>query len=419
VNSDVDCLIDRDVTPRQLLRLLVSNREFIGADVVSQRDYYFVLALPVAGGGFAFLQLDFSTDCAVAGARLISGEEMLASRQRYGRFWVPAPDIEFAAYLVRVIDSDKLTDGRAQRLVRAFRQNPEAAKLRLTPIFDGEDAQTLLAAALSENWEPVRKRISEIAKRLRRRSLLRHRLAAAVFQLRMLMKKACRLARPPGVSVVLLGPDGAGKSSVISALPGRLAPVLPSHVCWGFVPGLKSLFARSNEAKQTDTPHLLKPRSAPVAALRVCYWFVFNIVSRFMLRSAVAHSRLVMYDRHFIDLLVDQRRYRYAGPHWIIRMLCRLAPTPDLVILLDAPAGILQSRKQEVPFEVTVEQCAAYRKLIRKMARGKIVDAGQPFETVVNDVASMVLDLLRRRLDRSQISKAEPQGKNPAFSSPH
>jgi thymidylate kinase len=419
VNSDVDCLISRNVTPRQLLRVLTQNREFIGADVVSQRDYYFVLAIPAEDGGFRFLQLDFSTDCAVAGATLISGEEILASRRRHGRFWVPAPDIEFAAYLVRVIIADKLTDWRAQRLARAFAQDPAAAKARLTGIFEDGGAQAALSAATSGNWESIRKQIPEIARRLRHRSLLRHPVAAAVFGLRMLLKKVERLIRPSGVSVVLLGPDGAGKSSVVSALPAKLAGVLPSHVCWGFVPGLKGLFGRGGDATPTDTPHLLAPRSAPVAVLRVCYWFVFNIISRFLLRSAVAHSRLVMYDRHFIDILVDQRRYRYAGPRWIIRGLCRLAPTPDLVILLDAPASVLQSRKQEVPFEVTVAQCAAYRKLLREMSRGEIIDAAQPFEAVVNDVASTVLDLLRRRLDRSQISQAEPPRKNPAFSPLH
>jgi thymidylate kinase len=419
VNSDVDCLISRGATPRQLLRLLMRNREFIGADVVSQRDYYFVLAIPAEGGGFAFLQLDFCTDCAIAGAKLISGEEILASRQRRGCFWIPAPDVEFAVYLVRVIVGEKLTDGRGQRLARAFNQNPEAAKARLMAIFNGRDAQTVLAASMPGNWEPLRNQIPEIASRLRHRSVLSHPLAAAVFPVRMLIKKLGRFLRPSGVSVVVLGPDGAGKSSVVSALPERLAPVLPSHVCWGFVPGLKSLFARSGEPRQTDTPHLLEPRSAPVAVLRVCYWFVFNFISRFTLRSAVARARLVMYDRHFIDILVDQRRYRYAGPHWIIRMLCRLAPTPDLVILLDAPASVLQSRKQEVPFEVTVEQCAAYRNLLRKISHGKVIDAAQPFERVVNDVASAVLELLRKRLDRSEMAEAEPQRKSAAFGSIH
>ncbi len=55
-------------------------------------------------------------------------------------------------------------------------------------------------------------------------------------------------------------------------------------------------------------------------------------------------------DRHFLDILVDQRRYRYGGPLWLLRLIRRLIPKPDLVNLLDAPPKVLQARKQELSF---------------------------------------------------------------------
>jgi hypothetical protein len=85
VNSDVDCLIDRDVTPRQLLRLLVSNREFIGADVVSQRDYYFVLALPVAGEEIAAPVLAAPSACSRGFSASHAHEKGMPARAATGR----------------------------------------------------------------------------------------------------------------------------------------------------------------------------------------------------------------------------------------------------------------------------------------------------------------------------------------------
>ena len=50
-------------------------------------------------------------------------------------------------------------------------------------------------------------------------------------------------------------------------------------------------------------------------------------------------TRLVIFDRYIYDLLVDSKRVRYGGPAWMLRLLARIVPRPELVILLDAPRG--------------------------------------------------------------------------------
>src|SRR4051812_5365193 len=44
INSDVDCIIGRETSPRQLLDLLHRHRAYIGAEVVKCHGYYIVLA---------------------------------------------------------------------------------------------------------------------------------------------------------------------------------------------------------------------------------------------------------------------------------------------------------------------------------------------------------------------------------------
>ena len=399
ITSDVDCLINRNIKPHALLQLLCQNRDNLGADVVQQRDYYFVLAVP-SGASFRFLQLDFCTDCTVDGVRVLSGNKILASRRRHEGFWIPAPEMEFVAYLVRILDQDKLTDERIGRLTGAFNQSPAAAQERLKAIFGNENASQIVAAAQSGNCSSVQNQAPEMSQAFRKRVLSGHPFARPAVAVRTFLKRRHRVAQPSGVSVVFLGPDGAGKSSVISELPARLAPALPRHTCQGFAPGLRSLWSRKTSPRRTDTPHLLQPRSAPLAVVRICYWLVFNLLSHLLLRVAVAGPCLVMYDRHFVDILVDQRRYRYAGPTWVLKILCALAPRPDLVIVLDAPATVLQSRKQEVPLEITAQQCASYRKLAQGIRQARIVDAAQPLPHVIDEVMSLVVDCLRRRIRR-------------------
>jgi thymidylate kinase len=134
--------------------------------------------------------------------------------------------------------------------------------------------------------------------------------------------------------------------------------------------------------------------------VRAGYWFAYHTVGYPGLRVALARSTLVLYDRHFVDILVDPTRYRYGGPMWLMRLIWQMTPKPDLILLLDAPAEVLQARKQEVPLAVTARQRNAYSVLVRGLTNGRIVDAARPFEAVANDAMQVILDGLAARNNR-------------------
>jgi thymidylate kinase len=101
-----------------------------------------------------------------------------------------------------------------------------------------------------------------------------------------------------------------------------------------------------------------------------------------------------------VDGLVDPVRYRYTGPRWLLKLIWRLTPKPDLIILLDAPAEVLQARKQEVPFEVTARQRDAYGRLLAELGGGRVVDVSRPLGHVVSTVDGIVLERLAGRVRR-------------------
>jgi len=115
-------------------------------------------------------------------------------------------------------------------------------------------------------------------------------------------------------------------------------------------------------------------------------------------RPELARSTLVLYDRHLLDTLVDPLRYRYAGPMWLLRIICKFIPKPHLVILLDAPAQVVQARKREVPVEETALQREKYLRLVRGMPNGRIVDASRSLGEVVASVNAILLDHMAARI---------------------
>jgi thymidylate kinase len=69
-------------------------------------------------------------------------------------------------------------------------------------------------------------------------------------------------------------------------------------------------------------------------------------------------------------------------------------PQPELWILLDAPAEVLQARKQEVTFEETARQRHAYSDFVRKQQKYVIVDASQSLDRVIADAQKAIMENL-------------------------
>ena len=193
--------------------------------------------------------------------------------------------------------------------------------------------------------------------------------------------------RPTGLTVAVLGPDGAGKSTVIGEGQAALLQNRSNTETIHFPPRLPWSGGR---AAVTD-PHGKAPRPALVSSLKVIYWVAaLNVDYLVRVRPRLVRGSVVFLDRCLFDVLVDPRRYRYGGPRWLIRFALRVTPRPDLVILLDAPADALRERKQEVSPAEADRQIAAYRELIRGLPNGRIVDAGQPLPRVVADVSGAI-----------------------------
>jgi thymidylate kinase len=70
---------------------------------------------------------------------------------------------------------------------------------------------------------------------------------------------------------------------------------------------------------------------------------------------------------------------------------------PDLVVLLDAPAEVLQGRKQEVPLAETERQCRAYRAVVQSLSNGRVINAAQSVEKVGADINRAILDFMAQR----------------------
>jgi len=368
-------------------------------------------------------------DYRINGRVFFKGEEFLESCQPFKFFEVPSPELEFAAYLVKRVAKGSLEEAQGKRLSELYGENPEGCKRHLARLLPEDEAELTAAAARSGDWEAVRGRIGYLDQVMMRKVGHNQRLKVLLNRLDDFRKRVERALRPSGLMVAFVGVDGAGKTTVMAQAERDLAPAfwstkwyhgraLASPLRW-----TKRVRSRRQERQLLKSAAEANPHAVPVkrdphsnpsrglalSLLKLGIWWTDFILLRYVTEvyPSLRRSTLVLFDRYYYDLLADPKRHRYGGPMWLARLVGRLYPRPDLVILLDAQAEVLHARKQEVPLEETARQREAYLKLVQSLPNGYVVDASKPIHEVVADAEKIILDHLAARTSRSLRLEAE------------
>lgn len=202
-----------------------------------------------------------------------------------------------------------------------------------------------------------------------------------------------------GLWVVLLGPDGAGKSSVIAGIgDGRSAGFPGSQTYHLRAPLLRS----GEESPANCDPHAQRPRGTLISAGKLIYLLLANWMGYVVkVRPQLAQGKLILFDRYFSDCLVDPKRYRLpASCLGMAELVARLLPKPDLSVVLDAPATVLQQRKCEVTPAESERQRKDYLMRLASEPNVVVVEAARPLVDVVEDVQNCMIEFHLTRLPR-------------------
>ncbi len=325
-----------------------------------------------------------------------SAKELTTTRCRHGVFWIPAPKAEFTYLLARRASKGSATPQQQRRLKDLIAQlGPAEANRVAARLFPASLRGQIFEACASEELNAT---LARIKKQVWMASFIRSPFRLTLQALREKTRLLRRWLRPTGLFIAVLGPDGSGKSTLIQNLIQQIGPFWRATELFHWRPML--LWQRQS-TRDTTQPHSIPQRNSVASSIRVLahlldYWAGYWLA----IRPFTARTGLVTFDRYFDDMIVDPKRYRYGGPLWLVRFLSHFVPKPDLTLVLDAPEGIVLSRKQEIaPAEVT-RQRQLYVDCTRRNTSARIIDTRGSIAQVSNDATSAVIQFLSQRVER-------------------
>lgn len=220
-------------------------------------------------------------------------------------------------------------------------------------------------------------------------------------------------------TVALIGPDGAGKSSVMRRVAERL-PVPARTLYMGVNLESSTLMLPTTrlvlevKRRRGGRPDMVRSSGGAAKDGRAGFlrtarsgMSLLNWMAEEWFRQGVAwanerRGRVVIFDRHFFcDYYASDVAGHRPNRRWTSRvhgaMLGHLYPRPDLVILLDAPAEVLLARKGEGTVESIERMRQDYLALEPVVERFVRVDATQDVETVTTEVVAAIMGLVEGR----------------------
>ncbi|HUS14097.1 MAG TPA: hypothetical protein VM536_03670, partial [Chloroflexia bacterium] len=175
-----------------------------------------------------------------------------------------------------------------------------------------------------------------------------------------------------GLSVALLGPDGAGKSTLAAGITGTFYfPVEqiymglwqgpPAPAGRGYVPGREI----ATRLRRAWGPYLRG-------------------------RYQQARGRLVLFDRYTYDALVAVEPDAGWRSRLYYGVLGHACPAPDLVLVLDVPGTVMYARKGEHSVASLERQRQRYLGIAAGIRRAVVVDAARPAAAVQADAVARI-----------------------------
>ena len=389
IDGDVDLLVAPDRFDQ--MRRLLEQLGFVALSRWGQAPHHFFIGYDEAGD--RWLKLDVMTELTygrpVPVLRTGLAPHCLDTRVRRGPAFVPAAEDEFLSLLLHcLLDKGAVEPAYAARLVVLAQQigdDPAMADLVGRCFPASVSWQRLKRLVAGAEWDALLRLRPLVADYLARHDSTGTRWRRTTARLLRFADRRTRTFRGQGLTVALLAPDGAGKTTLARSL-GRAFYLPTRYIYMGANPNGGGITLPTTRWLARKTVRR-RPVMRALSALNTL------IEQGVRYRVGAYHrrrGRLVIFDRYAAKSLSVGRSnvaLRKRVRRWASQLLC---PPPDMVVYLDAPAEVLYLRKQEHSPQALEQQRQRYLRILDGVGRTVVVDARRAPEELRRHVSGLI-----------------------------
>ncbi|MDO4310335.1 MAG: hypothetical protein Q4C43_06395 [Prevotella sp.] len=200
-------------------------------------------------------------------------------------------------------------------------------------------------------------------------------------------------------SVVILGTDGSGKSTIINHITPFFASKFPdgivyNHLRPNLIPDLGVLLGKKKVETIVTSPHAKKQSGLFVSLFRWGYYMIDYTLGYAKVVMLSKKSSLFIFDRYYYDYYIDQKRLRTNLPQWILRVGEYILPRPDLILCFGGDPQKIYERKPETSLEEVMRQTQVLKAFCAKRNNAVWIDTTIALEDSVHNATNKIFNMM-------------------------
>ena len=347
---------------------------------------------------FLNIKVDFCSDFKIDARFLLSAEELLndPSYNIEKKYWKVSSASSFIYYLVRLIENLSINETQFAELNKWWFLTATGITEKLKRFFNGNSISIITDSFrkrdihfLKANLVPLHEDLHANTQR-DKKDIIANRLR--------LMKNSLK---PKGLVIGILGRDGCGKSTFVNEMANSLGTYFTGTATFKKLPAIlyKGEIFKKKEEYIFSKPHHHDERGTFASFLKLNLLLIEFLLGYWLkIFPAKVKSQLVLYDRYFVDVLADPRRYRIKHNKFFVKIYHYILPKPDLWIILDLPSEILLKRKQELSFEMAEKLRYEYLNLQKFLPNSIVINNEEDIRKTVNKASTFIFNYMHQRV---------------------
>lgn len=348
---DIDILVDKNQFGKikKSLTSLILHFDYKLLMVNENERFVTVIIAKRIGNDVEYLYLDFFFNFSLFGVNLIDAYDVLARKEFNGRIYHVALVDEFLEkYLNTRLLNQPYPDKYKHVLDTVQSEHITELKQSLGKVFNQQFDNLDICSQT---------RGSKLLRTAFISSLFRNPLQQLISSLKFVFFYIKSWLKPNGFSMSLTGPDGSGKTTVLTSVEDSFSSIYRDVALHHFrptvIPRIAELFNKVGLKKEVDVqydqPHRGGETGKISSLIRLAYYLVDYIIGYFILVKPVLFRRgVVIFDRYFTDVMSDSRRSRIGLHYKWVFPFRKLVPKMNYSFIIFVEPGEILKRKQEL-----------------------------------------------------------------------